>query len=178
MKVPTWAITVGVIMILLGGCSPLSDYSQINTKENIADQQEIMEKISENGDSEEFGEIAESMMDMMKMSEYTQTWLVRFGYIGLVISLLYVLAGIFLINPKPFSIKLAYAALILSAVATIAQLVVLNMDEEANQLMSLGNSFSSGFGIFIDLILLVIVGSADKSRFTNPEEDPFHNQEY
>ena len=45
MKVPTWALTVGVIMILMGGCSTLSDYAQINTKENIRQQQEVIDEL-------------------------------------------------------------------------------------------------------------------------------------
>ncbi len=148
MKTPTWGTVIGIIMIFFGGCGALNDMKTISMPEELARQKELMkstvaEKEVEK-DSVRYGNIdsltststkddeeisffgkKQSVEEMLELSAFTKTWIVRFGYIGVFASLLYLLGGIFLLIKKTFSIKLVYAALIISILCSGAQTAVL-----------------------------------------------------
>ncbi len=88
----------------------------------------------------------------------------RFGYIGIVISLLYALGGILLLTPKRFSIKVVYAALILSILFSVTQTIVLTSDSESG-FIAMSKGFSQIFGIIVDIILLSVVFASDKEVY-------------
>ncbi len=184
MKTPTWAIVIGICLMLFGGCSLTKNIQSINMPDMIEMQQNMMEKMagsttSINSDSlfeasnrdttnvqniDMFKNIAERMQDMFAMSEFTKTWTVRFGYIGLFVSIIYILSGIFLLIKKGFSIKLVYIALITSIVFSGVQSLVLASDTSGG-FIAKSASFGNMFGIIIDIILIVVLVSMDKSDY-------------
>lgn len=111
-----------------------------------------------------FQEMAEGMTEMFSMSDFTKTWTVRLGYMGLIVSILYILSGVFLLVKKPFSINLVYGALALSIVFSITESIVLTSDS-AGGLMAMAAGFGNFFGIIIDIILLVVVVAMDKTAY-------------
>jgi VIT1/CCC1 family predicted Fe2+/Mn2+ transporter len=149
-------------------------------KNEEKDEREIEEEaetnqdttLTEATDSLEFAEAMEDEEDMKKIenilnvSEFTKTWMVRFGYIGIVISVLYLLAGIFLLIPKKFSIKLAYTALILSITLSGTSAVILTTDSTSTGFIGLVTGFSQIFGVIIDIVLLAIIFASEKEAYT------------
>mgnify|MGYP005996962345 CR=1 FL=1 len=187
MKTPTWANIVGICMIVFGGCSLNDDIQSVNSPMLFDLQEEIFDEISgeiesksdsvvvQGGDSTtiELGKtddqvkadsIANKMKDMLHISEYTKTWLVRFGYIGVVISIIYLLGGIFLMVKKPFSIQLAYGALALSSILGIVKTSVLSSDSSGG-LVAMTAGLSQIFGILIDIVILAVIFSSNKEAY-------------
>lgn len=188
MKIPAWAIVVAILMMLFGGCGMVSDMQQIFTP-SMAELQtrmvEDMEQRHKNADTvttvyrsatdsssttittttdPAFPKAGESMKKMLYISEYTRTWLIRFGYIGLFVSLLYLLGGLFLLFRKPFSIPLACTALVLSIALGIAQAIVLSRDTSSGFIANM-YSIMQVIGIVIDVILLIVVAFVDKTSY-------------
>ncbi len=188
MKTPTWAYVIGIMMMLFGGCSITGDLQSINSPNMLEMQHKMMAGMtgetdtiemdsigldinntignSNSGSSEQqaFKNMAKTMKEMFYVSEFTKKWMVRFGYIGLFFSILYVFAGIFLLVKKTFSIKLAYLALALSILFSVIQAIVLSSDSSGGYI-SLTSGFSQIFGIIIDIILLVVILVSDKTAY-------------
>lgn len=188
MKTPTWAYVIGIMMMLFGGCSITGDLQSINSPNMLEMQHKMMEGMtgeadtiemdsiglninntignSNSGSSEQqvFKNMAKTMKEMFYVSEFTKKWMVRFGYIGLFFSILYVFAGIFLLVKKTFSIELAYLALALSILFSVIQSIVLSSDSSGGYI-SLTSGFSQIFGIIIDIILLVVILVSDKTAY-------------
>jgi hypothetical protein len=184
MKTPTWAIVIGVCLMLFGGCGVTKDIQSINMPAILEMQQEMMSKMvgeqiintkdslskvtrSDTVSVEVFKDMAQGMQEMFAMSNYTKTWTVRLGYVGLLFSIIYILSGVFLLVKRSFSIKLVYAALILSIVFSTIESVVLASDSSGGFLAKL-TGFGNTFGIVLDIILLVVVISMDKSAYKYP----------
>ena len=190
MKTPTWGIVVGILMILFGGCGAMTDLQQINMPNMLDMQNKMWDGMSkkriendslaaQNYDSTavssdqknsfDVEDIAKSMEEVFHISEFTRTWMVRFGYIGLFVVLIYMLAGVFLLIKRNFSIKLAYGAIALSMVFGITQWLVLASDPTTDQLIGVASGTSQLFGLVIDFVLLVAIWAADKTAYY-PEE--------
>jgi hypothetical protein len=203
MKTPTWGVVIGILMVLFGGCSVMSDINAIRLPAILEKQRAILhEKVEERKNEEKIENAAEAeedddtlqdstitedtslvqieidtdkgdpdetmkkVDDILNLSEFTQTWMVRFGYIGIVISVLYLLAGIFLLIPKKFSIKLAYTALILSITLSGTSAVILTTDSTSTGFIGLVTGFSQIFGVIIDIVLLAIIFASEKEAYT------------
>lgn len=113
----------------------------------------------------ELDDLFESMAEMIQISDYSKKWMVRFGYIGIFVSIIYMIGGFFMLIKKPFSIKTAYGALGISIAFAIFQLVVMSFDDSTGIMTKFG-SIGYIISIVIDIVLLVIIVSADKSYFT------------
>ena len=198
MKVPTWAMVIGVTMMVFGGCGVLNNVQKINTPRQlekgsgmiseiskeldkaIEEQRQIeLEKDSLNSESdstsrqetaERLENLGESMSQIWKFSDYYKKWIVRIGYIGLIVSMFYAIAGVLLIMGKRIAIKISYGAIGLSLAAVIFQIVILSMDEESGMLAGMGN-LGAFFMIFVNVILLVVLLASDKSFFYEMEND-------
>lgn len=184
MKTPTWAIVIGICLILLGGCSVTKNIQSIKMPEMLEMQQEMMEKISSSSttnysdslstlskvdssniqNAEVFKNMTAGMKDIFAISEFTKTWTVRFGYIGLIVSIIYILSGVFLLIRKSFSIKLVCCTLIMSIIFSAIQSFVMASDSTGG-FMSKFAGFGNTFGIVIDIILFVVIISIDKSDY-------------
>jgi len=183
MKTPTWAIVVGILLLLGGGCSLTKNAQSIYTPQMLEMQQKMMNKMADSSprfendslpthsiseeskaNNEVFKNMTESMQEMFFMSEFTKKWTVRLGIIGLIVASIYILSGVFLLIKKPFSIQLVYFALLLSVLFSITQSVILTSDA-ASGFMAKSSALSNIFGIVFDIILLIIIVLMDKSAY-------------
>jgi uncharacterized membrane protein (DUF485 family) len=190
MKTPTWGIVVGILMIFFGGCSTLWDAQAIYLPEKIEEEKEKLKAEMEEEREEAIDSVALTSADSATRAEaeqnvkefeetrkkfeefnipdFTKTWMVRFGYIGMVSSVLYMAAGIFLLIKQRFSIKLAYAALIISLLCSGIYAAVLSSSsstDTASGLVSMVTGISQIPGIIIDIILLSVVFASDKEAY-------------
>lgn len=209
MKTPGWAIFVGIMMILVGGCGALSDGQAILSPKLFSMNEDIMEIVEDNseGDLEDDNtsdteteipadsvlqeidslessiyqdsshirpdkkhkDIPEQMSNLLKISDHYKTWVVRFGYLGLIFSALYIISGFFMIARQRFSLKLTYITLISCIIFALVQIFVLTMGEK--NIFSIGSSASAGGGILLDVIFLIIITACDTEAY-EPESFP------
>lgn len=108
-------------------------------------------------------EMPEKVRKMLNISDHYKTWIQRFGYIGMFFSLLYIITGVFMIVRQRFSLKLAYATLGSCILFALIQIFVLTMGEK--NVLTMASSAAVGFGILIDIILLVIIAACDTEAY-------------
>jgi hypothetical protein len=117
----------------------------------------------------------ETMVDLkstiekyMYMTDYFKRWSVIIGYAGLLVSMIYIVAGIFFFYRKKISILIGFIALGLSIVFSISKILVFAGDSSSE--LILGTiKYSTFFGVFIDIVLLVILLISDKTYYTEPD---------
>lgn len=190
MKIPAWGYVVGIIMLLMGGSGIITDLQYINSPSIIALQKETLDGITKdirirNSDStytqidikkatsvnrtdrrKLYNNIATTLYDFLDVSEFTLKWFVRFGYIGLLFSILKMVGGTFLMIKRPFSYVLAISILILSFGFNIIQFMIFGSDFTAG-LLSLLVGYSQLFFAIFNLILIIIVLASDKTAYFN-----------
>jgi len=184
---PIWGYIVGISMMFFGGCGVLNDIKLINTPmlfdvqkkmwEDISNMEKksdstslaysdsMLSKIHKNNHLQTLGDMAKSMEEVYGMSDFTRTWIVRFGYIGLFVAIIYILGGVFLLLKRNFSIKLAYGSIALSILFSIVRWWVLAIDSGPGQVIGLAAGTSQIFGLVIDFILLVVIFASDKTAY-------------
>lgn len=202
MKTPGWAIFVGIMMILIGGCGALSDGQAILSPKLFSMNEDFMEVIEENSEKEdsetnasdevdtntelidssdsdlstevqldssdinfdkEDNDVPEEISELLKISDHYKTWIVRFGYIGLIFSALYIISGFFMIARQRFSLKLTYITLISCIIFALIQIFILTMGEK--NIFTIGSSASAGGGILVDLIFIIIITACDTEAY-------------
>jgi len=177
-------------MIVLGGCSVLNDIKSIRLPADlekgmaiIKEERDKSEKEKEDSvvtesrdslwvaeqqqvedDSVTFGNHKESIEKFLELTPFTKTWIVRFGYIGLLASAFYILGGIFLLVKRNFSIKLAYLVLAISILTSGAQAAVLTSGS-ATGVIALSTGLAQLAGVIIDIILLAVIFASDKEAY-------------
>ncbi|MBS1593958.1 MAG: hypothetical protein JST76_08640 [Bacteroidetes bacterium] len=199
MKTPTWAYIVGILMMLLGGCSTIKNCQLILTPVLLENQKAMMKGLvpmvsvrvdtttQTLGDSSitviektrsPLGnkEMIQNMEKMFYMSDFQKTWIVRLGYIGFIPSLIYIVGGLFLLIKRRFSIKLACSALILSALFSVIRTVVLLKDASIG-FIAMSSSFGMIFGVIMDVILLIIILASDRSYYL-PRQEVANSSQY
>ncbi len=180
MKTPTWAIVVGICLMLFGGCSVTKNIQAISMPQMLETQKDLMETMSSLGheslsdttitdsgnipNMDVLSNVADGMQKMFAVSDFTLKWTVIFGYVGLFVSVVYILSGVFLIIRKKYSINLVYLALTVNIVLGVIQSIVLASDSSGG-IIAMSAGFSNIFGIIVDLILIVIVLTMDKSTY-------------
>ena len=112
----------------------------------------------------------ETIKEMLTFSDYFKKWTVRFGYIGLVVSFISIVAGIFLFFPKQFTLKLLYFSLGLSIVVAIAQYIIMSNDDGSGVITMFSGIGSIMVGVFNVIILLIVIAN-DKTVFYPMEDD-------
>lgn len=187
---PTWVIITAVFLMLIGGCGVKNDIQSIGIRDIMAKTNEMFRKsaklekdstvvTSEEGagatpdslraeadsitalQKKETAETFDRFKKMLDIPESTINKIIMLGYIGLFFSVFLILAGLFLLLKKTFSIRLAYAALILSIVFSLVKWFMLS--GENNTLLTVGTGLSAAFTFIICTIFLIIIFSSDKS---------------
>lgn len=120
---------------------------------------------------QKFDEGRKKAEEILNMPEFSKIWIVRFGYVGLVSTLLYFTGAIFLLVKRRFSIKLVYAALAFSILTSGAQLAVLTSSSSSG-MIALWTGLGQLLGIIIDVILLAVIFASDKEAYQFPKNQP------
>lgn len=190
MKLPTWALIVGICMLLFGGCHTSNRIGEIamtssGTLDSLNTESKTgFAKVKSEMDSLEQSETAsdeekqDAKMFNIFMSaggdgdelfpnEYESKWMIRFGYIGAIIGLIYALTGLLLLMKKPIGYKLLLPAIGLMIAYLVAKIVIFNNQESKSVVVGL-SMFGMYLSIFIDTILALIVITGDKSAFERP----------
>lgn len=188
MKMPAWGYVIGILMILVGGCSTLSNIQTLAMPKMMEFQKDMMKSMSksfekssndfqsntadslaieynEPNPDEVFNNMADVMDKMTYISEDTEKWMQRSAIAGIIIAFLYILAGAFLLARKHFSLKLAYSILTLSLLFCILRLVWLPLSSMGFMAFNMG--ISNIFGIVVDLVILIVLISMNKTSYNN-----------
>ena len=208
MKRPGWAIAVGIIMLLFGGCGAFNRTTEIMMPDINAMMEESISDAKNDIDSEldpekaarrdsvkasnakKIGDLSEKdrkILDMISdtilvdddnnidmeatilqtsfISDYRKTWMVRFGYIGLFIAILFIVGGIMLLGFKKNTIPIVIAAIALSMVVNIFQIFIYNADNESGSLIGTFSNIGFYVSLAFDILLLILVLVLDKSFF-------------
>ena len=194
MHRPTWATVLGTLMILFGGCGVMNDVKQINTPALIDFQDDLVEELAtefgpgqlEQEDLEVLRSISpdsltadidtsmttEDFASLIKATTYlspeVSQKLVKYGYWGLVVSVLYIVAGILFFARRRLVLRFAVIILVLSLIFCVIQIIDYR-STNISQLMKIGLDLNLSVGGFIDVILLVILAIIDKSYYTASE---------
>ena len=136
------------------------DSGDVDYAENVVSEDTLK---SDSSKSDDEINVKEMVDDMLNIPEETIVSIIRFGYIGLFFSFLFIVGGIFLLIKKKFSLKLAYGVIAANIVFAIIKWTVLS--GKGGTLLSIGNSVGAAFTIFIALILFIVIVSCDKSHY-------------
>lgn len=139
-----------------------SEEEMDSSQESSSESEEMTS--SEDEESHDGQEELEMVKNILNVSDYYKTWMVRFGYIGIVISVLFILAGIFLMIPKKFSISLAYGVLGLSIIVGIIQYIIFSQDDSSG-MVTMFSGLSVIFSVVVDFILLAVIVASDKDVY-------------
>lgn len=183
---PKWALTVGILMMLFGGCGVANDIKQIALPEVMEFQNdlvaelatkdgdevdaanfEFLEKISGLEEDEESGKnltVVDHIKHVSNIPEREMDKLVLHGYVGIVISILYVLAGILLILKRKHILKLVFCILFASIVFAIFQIIEFR-SFNISGLLKVGLDFNIYFGMLQDIILVIVLLIVDKTYY-------------
>ena len=199
MKRPTWVTVIAVLMALIGGCGAMNDIKQVNTvevlelKDMILDNIDIENNLDSEGDRAKLDTIRAKLgleptnndttannsvlgllQDVTYVGPELKEFLVKTGYIGLVFSALYIIAGLFTFSSRRNSVPLVVMTILgASFIFTIAQYVYLETIP-SSLLMSMGLNVGFVFGGLIDIMLLIFWFTSDKYYFQedlSPELD-------
>lgn len=196
MEKPGWATFMGIFFLLIAGCGGLDNITEMNADQIVEFQSDILEEIDSETSEENveldsiqldssaqerlsmFGDsivkdsannvdVKETLKGIMKISDYRLKWMRSFAYIGLVISCLFAISGIFFLARRKFTIQLAIATLALSLVVGIFQFIIFRADTESGKMISNMANIEVYWSIFLDIILLVSIMVLDKSYYNN-----------
>lgn len=219
-KPPTWALVIGICMLVFGVIGFFNGISELATNEVMDFGQDIMdnvdgfeehwtEEMTATRDSlhavrdsilelsslqnteldstqlaelnsieveekllnmvEGVGNIGGNMANMFRISERTMAWIKRFSYIGLFVSMMYALAGVFLFVVRRFSIPLAYLVLALSLAASIGLMTVIYTDPDSGAVSKL-MGFGAIFSILVDITFLLIISFSSREAFSGLQD--------
>lgn len=100
------------------------------------------------------------------ISEYRKTWTKRFAMISLVISILFIIGGIFLLTKNKITVPFIITTLASSMAFGLFQYFIFKADEASGSLIATTGKFEVIFSIVVDVILLIVFMVLDKSYFT------------
>ena len=138
MKMPTWVYIVGLLMILFGIYKFQSNLQLLITIQLF----ELIGNVSNTNLMEEFC-----------VSDVQRTWIVRFAYMGLLSWFLFIVGGLSVLSKTTYSIPIAYGAIALNILFLATSCIV--FAPKMNLL----------YGLFVDLILVVVIWISDKSVY-------------
>jgi hypothetical protein len=183
MKRPKWATIVGILAIIFGCLGVLTGGQQVMMPKIIKMQKEMFTEFSKNiekhqaepsssdnnindqtKNSEEpvSPDISKYFDKMFDLPPWFGKWSLISGVLKSLVSALYLFAGIWLLLMKQNSIRLFYFAAGVSIALSIVELVVY-FSTSSFMIMAVG--FGNAFGLLIDIVLIIVVVTGDKSAF-------------
>ncbi len=108
-----------------------------------------------------------------KISEFSpkvQSLVTILGYVGVLVHLLYLMAGVFFLIKKTFSLNMMYIALIISILFLIIPLIIINKSDSSGYLFDYRLSLSNLISPALNMALLIGVKVISKNYYNKPEE--------
>jgi uncharacterized membrane protein YozB (DUF420 family) len=128
-------------------------------------------------DSNQQVDIVKTMESMVQMSDYRIKWIKTFAYIGIFISILFIVSGILFLSQRKWVIQTALITLAVSLLVGIFQFIIFKADEGTSNLIHTFGNVEIYAGIFIDIVLLIMIMVLDKSFYNDAyyKEDFYDN---
>ena len=117
-------------------------------------------------DRDKLNEIDEHLDELLILSDNARRWLLRFAYMGLVVSLFYIVAGAFLFIKKPYSPNVALLVLGIGIVFSLVQSTIMFTQGGMN-LTTLLRGTTHIFALIFDVIMLIVVAVSNKEAYLN-----------
>ncbi|GBE05550.1 hypothetical protein BMS3Abin10_01182 [bacterium BMS3Abin10] len=164
MSRPAWVTVVGVLGIILAGFGFLGAVQTMAMPTVLEFQEEIMSGVQK--ELQEQGEASEEVLDMFAgmfdVPEWFNAWSMAAGVIGLLVSGFYLFASISLLQMKRSAPKVFYSA---AGICVIFALIKSIVAVSAMSLMGAAIMFWSLLGMVVNIILLIVAATSDKSAF-------------
>ncbi len=106
-------------------------------------------------------EFSEVTGEMIESPPETSTWLMINNYIGIFVQLFYLLAGVFFLLKKPYSMWLMYSALTINIVYVLIPMFIFKLYHSIIFVLP---------GVFIDVALLIFVYRIRKNYLKSPDK--------
>lgn len=191
MKKPRWAKIVGILGIIFGCLGILSGGQEIFMSQMMKIQKEMFTEMHKRSTEKQVNtspeasepsqeqkkappdfspEVFKSMEKMWEVPDWFDPFSIFAGIAKALISALYLLASIWLLQIKPISIRLFYWAAGLSIGLSVLKGAVML---SALSFMGMAIMFGSVFGALIDIILIIVVATGNKEAFQHqPAQQP------
>ncbi len=183
MKRPKWVTIVGILAIIFGCLGVLAGGQQLMMPKMLKMQKEMFTEFSKNiekhqaetSSSEDniddqtknleepaLPDISKSFDKMFDVPPWFEKWSLISGVLKSLVSALYLFAGIWLLLMKLNSVKLFYCAAGISIALNIVEIIVAF---SASSFMIMAAGAGDAFGLLIDVVLIIVVVTGDKSAF-------------
>ncbi len=196
MQRPGWSTIVAILMILIGGCGSIQDLKQIKVEELMEFQDDLLEELSKEFDIEESiseneieqlknlsGDTLSNTSDTLSKSEIVKSTIKNLshmseaaiaklkieGYIGLPISILFIVIGILFFYMKKHMLHICMAILIIGIGFSVYQLITLG-DLDASKILRMGIQMNLTTGIAMSFVIMIILFVSDKSYYLEEKE--------
>jgi len=200
MEKPGWATFIGIIMLLIGGCSVVDNLGDMGADKLLELQDEISDEIqtidnvtiqidtSESGtidssdvqfikmfgdsivkDSNDNVDVKETFKNIIKISPYRIKWIKTFARVGMIVSAMFLISGIFFLSRKKYVIQLALLTLAISLGFEFFQIIIFRADADTGKMISTFSNAEIYLGMFIDVALLICIMVLDKSFYNEDE---------
>lgn len=100
------------------------------------------------------------------ISDYRKVWTKRFAMISMVISILFIIGGIFLLRKNKITVPFIITVLSTSMAFGLFQFFIYKADEASGSLIAATGKFEVIFSIVVDVMLLIVFMVLDKSYYT------------
>lgn len=136
MKTSSWIKLIGILCIVFGASGLINNISPFFMPQWVKDT-------------------------WPEISPDRQKWIELFAYIGIIANTIYLLAGVFFLRKKPFSLNLMYVALTISILYVVIPLLLVKPYDSLLFVL---------IGPIIDLALLIVVYRIRKYYYESPNE--------
>lgn len=123
--------------------------------------------------------IEATMKQAFGVSDYRKTWLMRLGWVGLIVSLLFIVGGIMLLATRKYTIQVVLFAIAFSMTINILRFLIFSADTGTGKMIGVGANIGIAFSFVIDIIMLILVLVSDKTYYKGVEvvEDYYDNDQ-
>jgi len=187
MKTPSWVYAIGIVMMLFGACGINKSVQLMQMPKAMQFGEDLVGgltnlgkkavKDSLSGDSigmqtanQAIGFLSNTFGKMYTLSEDAKIWMVRLGYFGIFICLLYFVAAIFFMsNYRKWQI-VCFTALGLSVVFSIFKYIKLS-DAQSGGFFSISLGAGEIFSIILDIIIFVLIFMLSKQNINSDNQN-------
>jgi|GEM_PF-5793879 len=106
-----------------------------------------------------------TMQKTSKISDYRKSWTIKFGWIGVFFSILFIVGGVLMLMKSKITIPFILTILSSSMAFGLFQFFIYKADVESGSLITMSSKFGIFLGLGIDVILLIVFMVLDKSYF-------------